>query len=716
MGGNIVRGLIELITNADDAYFRQGTGSGRIAIEGEHHRGRDWRMIVRDRATGMTRNELYEKLTKLAGRTSGFETGLDVRGNLGRGAKDLVAFGRVEFETVKDGVYADLLLLQYPELGHDYRLFDRPALVADRDRLGIPRGNGTVVTVNVAATYSCPLHDNLTFQLCNHYALRDIMSDPNREIILVNLNNGKRNRLTQRDERTSGPMSFDGDLGSDGYPGTTAALQLWKLPQLCEQPQSDSTRPCGILIQGRRAVYENSLFSFENNRHAGWFAGRLTCPYIDQLANEFDDRLENGVAHPTSNPVPIITRRREGLTRGHPFADALSTAVDEVLATVVAEEEERERREGNDIENDETRRSLQRAAQTAGRFLQEAMREIQEEELETGQEGDVEPLQLVPPAVAMDVGEVRTLSLLAQSSGLKQGAEVTLIVKPSDVLEILEGFSVALGPHRRREHILIAQVHIRSVAEGEAMITASIDSREALAWITVEPPEQKEPPEVPALLTFEHPRYRVRWGKRRHLTVIAPASVVTEYGSIVRITSDDPEGVVIEGGGQITLHVKSNGDIAAGMIIIESRRLGAKAVLVAAHGEEEARCRVSVEQRDEGLPDLAFQIVADQPGIWRALFDPPEPKPGEQQILKIYGQHPALKAYLGGPPDYSDQNTVQSKAVLAEILTEAIVRTIVIRKYQKSPESTDAGSVYYEHVKFSLRLLPLMQNAFGVHG
>ena len=75
----------------------------------------------------------------------------------------------------------------------------------------------------------------------------------------------------------------------------------------------------------RRGV-DNTLFKFEGIPSAGWIAGRLECPYIDVLANEFDDQEEAGSDHPTTNPLAIISRRRRGLAPDHPFTKALATA------------------------------------------------------------------------------------------------------------------------------------------------------------------------------------------------------------------------------------------------------------------------------------------------------------------------------------------------------------------------------------------------------
>jgi hypothetical protein len=56
-----------------------------------------------------------------------------------------------------------------------------------------------------------------------------------------------------------------------------------------ENPGSDPGRPEGLLIKGRRAIYENTLLSFEGNPHAHWFTGSITCEHIDGLALEYYD-------------------------------------------------------------------------------------------------------------------------------------------------------------------------------------------------------------------------------------------------------------------------------------------------------------------------------------------------------------------------------------------------------------------------------------------
>ena len=81
MGNDPLRAIIELVTNADDAYEAMLKGPRRkIRVEVERHRGSPTIISVRDQAESMTRTQAEERLGKEGGRTSGFERGDDRRG------------------------------------------------------------------------------------------------------------------------------------------------------------------------------------------------------------------------------------------------------------------------------------------------------------------------------------------------------------------------------------------------------------------------------------------------------------------------------------------------------------------------------------------------------------------------------------------------------------------------------------------------------------
>lgn len=190
MRKQIERGLVELITNCDDAYRDlEDKGqkiSGKIRIEIERKRKGPSLVRVRDRAVGMNREEMYYNLGTLGRRTSGFEKGKSRRGLHGRGARDIVAFGTVHFESIKDEKYNHLVIP--PSLKCYFTESNaREATEKIREELGIPRGNGTVVAIEIGNRFTVPQHETLLKDFSRYYALRDIFSKPNREIMLVDL-------------------------------------------------------------------------------------------------------------------------------------------------------------------------------------------------------------------------------------------------------------------------------------------------------------------------------------------------------------------------------------------------------------------------------------------------------------------------------------------------------------------------------------------------
>jgi hypothetical protein len=705
MRGDIVRGLIELITNADDAYARLGDVNGKIRVEIERRKG-DWRVVVRDRATGMAQADMTSKITKLADRVSGFESGRAVRGNLGRGAKDVSAFGPTTYESIKDGHYAYLELL--PTGRYQALKKSRLATAEDRQRLGIPRGNGTVVTVQVGARVRCPQHNTLVDRLSKHYQLRDIMADPKREVWLANVNTGDAERI-----RYSTPASLplrEMDLAIAGYSGVTARLEIRRLPERCDQPASDPCRPAGILLKGQRAVYDNTLFSFEQNPYAAFLHGRLECPYIDQLAREYDDIRSRRETPPPVNNMPIITRSRDGLHPEHQFVVALSSAVNEVLADVVREEEHRIRREASRIENESTRRSLDRLAREVARFMEDELRNADAEELPGfgGASGDeAAPLVVIPGEAVCYLDEPKTLTVVARRDGLSAAPEVRVAFEPPGVVAIANGASTTLRPHRRREDLLVGQIRIQPIIPDVTLLQCDVEGREAEALIEVRRERVPAPiPDPPLALEFERPRYRVGWTKKKVLVLRAPSSMFSP-GTLVKVTSDHPGIVVLTG--HMPLQLDERDGCLRAEIRVDGRVLGSEAVITAEVGVERASCHVLVAPQGEG-PLVRFELVDEDQGIYRALWkDHTDPATGEKlRVLQIMGRHPALRRYLGDAPAFPGQETVWVKALIAEIVADNVCREIARRvdAQRTQDERPDADAFYIEHYTRMTKLLP----------
>ena len=684
MKGDIVRALIELITNSDDAYGDDPRG--KIRIDVEHRRSAPWEIRVRDRARGMRKARMATAIGDIGLRTSGFEEGGRVRGNLGRGAKDLAAFGPVTFESICDGFCSTMTL--EPDGSFDDPV-ERKATEEDRQRLGIPRGSGTIVSLKVDDHFRCPQHRKLLERLSKHYQLRDINSDPRRELSLIDLNNGTTDGI--RYGLPSLAEVTTTELPVPGYQAATVSLTIFRLPERGENSSNDPGRPEGLLIKGRRAIYENTLLSFEGNPHAHWFTGSITCDYIDDLARAYDDAAAAGGEHGPDNPMPLISRSRDGLEHEHPFYKQLVSAVEPALAALV-KEEERKAREGTVRESARLRRALDSLGRDLGQLVDADLREIDEDGL-VGGGGGAGPnnLRIIPEGAVLYLGEDKTLSVVALRS--LGSSSIQVEVDPEGVVELLDESVIPLTDHPRREDCLIARVHIRPKLEDEeTLLTVRCAEAEAVASIQVRPEREIPGPVPPATLEFERSRYQLAHGKRRTIGLRAPVEVVNlANGTSVSVLSSDSGIVVL--GRSINLDFDEDELCFTGRVHVDPRVLGARGELTASLGPVKAACDVAVAQQEEGGPRLQIKVVDESQGRYRAYLG----REGDATTIKIFGGHVAIRRYLGPNPDFPNQDSQSARVMIAEIVAGEAARLVMERKYRAAGE-LDGPAFYAEHL------------------
>ena len=692
MGGDIVRALIETMTNSDDAY---GDKPGKIRIEVEHRRG-SWDVITRDRATGMSSTRMEEAIVHLGGRTSGFEYGADVRGNLGRGAKDLAAFGPVDFESICGLEYAHLRLDQDGE----YTLYSpRKAMSQDRESLSIPRGNGTVVTIHAMESIRCPQHSKLVNKLSKHYQLRDIMADPNRNVILVDLNKDSSDVL--RYLFTELPVVIDTELSTEDYPEANVKLTIFRNAERYDDPPSDPLRPAGILIKGRRAIYENTVFRFETNPFSGWFSGRIVCPYIDELAAEYDRRWLSQEPQDERNPMPIITRRRDGLQRTHPFYKALALAVEKYLGELISDEEKKSR-EHVSTESSRLRKMLDGLGRDLSKLIDEDLREIDEEGLLASDVpgSNLPPIRIIPEEVILYMGEDKTVSVMVVPELCID--EVTVQCEPAGVIEILDGASIALSPHKKRPDLLSGQVHLRPLLEDQTLLTVKCSENSAVALIEVRPEREIIEVETQPVdhFQFERDNYRIGWTRKKTIRLFAPLVDIATHGLDVSVSSSVPGVVIRKSKNKFSLDEELEQYVAE--VIIEARELSSQSTLTARLGDLQTTCRVVVTKEEEG-PSLSIKMVDEEAGNYRAIVE----EEGNQTIIKIMGRHLIMKRYLGPAPDFPGNDLPTTKLLIAEIVSDQVARMILEKKFPSSSvhEQIDAARFYVEHYRYMTKYL-----------
>jgi hypothetical protein len=225
---------------------------------------------------------------------------------MGRGAKDCTALGKMTIESIKGDKYYKCFLTTKPQL---IPLIDKANASQDiRLTLGIPKGNGTVVTSEINPEHKIPHIETIVRDLPWHYALRDILSeDKPTKVLIKNMNNPKMKPEKIVYRQPEGELVCDEKFSVPLYQDAVGRLRIWKAPEPFIDPADKSFRRSGLVVKGRRAIHECSLIypSFEKDSYALKYFCRLECDYIDKLLDEFDERLKKGNTTPPRKSLLI---------------------------------------------------------------------------------------------------------------------------------------------------------------------------------------------------------------------------------------------------------------------------------------------------------------------------------------------------------------------------------------------------------------------------
>lgn len=337
---DVVRGLVELITNADDAYKRlEGVGErtvGRIVIAVRWRGQRISELSVIDFAEGMTPQKLDESLGVYADEGSGFREGKLVRGFFGRGLKDaILGLGSGEILTIRNGILSQASLRMQDE-GAWYQ-GEEPIVAKfdDRERVFLGQKheyNGTQVTIQLTRDdVKTASKENLKQALETHCSLRDIMVNPARSVELWVLPANKKSRLTYSDPVCAWRQDIDEEvLYDEGKFQVTFTICSSAGPL----PAPNEVGPYaagGFLVSanhaaGQSIVFENQMFGLEHYLGSDHFYGRVDCPHLVELLKS-DDTL--------------VLATRDGLDWTHKFNAALKNTIRRVLEPIIKENEQR---------------------------------------------------------------------------------------------------------------------------------------------------------------------------------------------------------------------------------------------------------------------------------------------------------------------------------------------------------------------------------------
>lgn len=332
---DVIRALVELVTNSNDSYQRledAGRDSKGVIIIEVQRRTSKSTLRVRDFAEGMDGEGMGKMVGTYGAETSGFREGQSVRGLWGRGLKDSIyGLGHGSIYSIRDNLFNSCSL----SIKDGIPMYEgEPSLRvtrAIRKQYATPTGNSTTVEICVSRDdVRMPLFDNLRHSLERHFELRTILSNPNRSILLWEVDGRKRLRREHRliYKPPVGVKVLDETLDVTGFPATVQ-IEVFRSDVPLSTPAEESDyADGGFLIISKRVVLALTLFKYENNEHASWFYGRVTCDYLHDLLNREETE-------------PVLTVTRDGINWKHPFSKALKQVVEHRLEPLVEEERRR---------------------------------------------------------------------------------------------------------------------------------------------------------------------------------------------------------------------------------------------------------------------------------------------------------------------------------------------------------------------------------------
>jgi hypothetical protein len=481
---DVLRALVEVITNCNDSYSRlESNGlevSGEIVIE-VTRKHRNSLIRVYDYAEGMTDSRMDKVVGTYGEATSGLKEDKHVRGMWGRGLKDAIfGLGHGHVRSFKGAIFYSCSLLI--KKGVPTFELDLPvrATVPLREQYNLPQGNGTLVEIIVSRDdVNVPQYNNLRNYLQRHFELRPIMSDPKRRIVLRDVgSDGKiRHEHALSYKSPKGERVLSEKFRVPGFPAG-ARLQVFRSNiQLSTRGEEGDYADGGLLVISRDTVISLTMLKYENDPYAAYFYGSIECDYLHDLLK---------------NDEPVLTATRDGINWTHPFAKALKTAVEKRLDPLIETEREH-------ALHDEQTKLDKRLRQKLDHALHElnsiAVSELSDPRDPDGGDRRIElppsGIGFFPERVYVQTGQPVTLTLRVDLvDKARIGNTVNVFSNSPEVIVLTP--QVVIQPFKNDPRIGQAKVRVegRQVG-GEAVLTAYLARLKAEAMVQVHSKKEK---------------------------------------------------------------------------------------------------------------------------------------------------------------------------------------------------------------------------------
>ena len=690
MKGDVIRALIELITNADDAYNSKG---GKIQIRFLKAQKPFQAIIsVHDQATGLSAEGLEKAFARLGDLNQKFVGDMGTRGLFGRGAKDVAALGKARFSSIRDNKYSTLEINPVEASFSMEDMDETPTEESYKDCFLKTGQSGLTAHLFVNEIHRVPGPVDMVRKLESHVQIRDLLN---------------RNEVSYFDERNQTEIQLKGieptgeklidvnlDIPKYKHP---VHLEVYKLPAK-ETSGLDEYSNHGLVISGRGAAYENSFLHLSRRPEAGWFCGILDAPEIHDLARSIDlETVGNAL-----NPTRIVSRQRDGLVQNHPYYRALAGELEKVLKPVfdaMAEEEGAQRKESEKL-----RKKFDAISQVLANTLQEILNENDAGELPTttDDDGTNNTLVIIPPRRILKVGETVSLTMRAPKSIPVTEIAVLLEASTGEFAIDEKAFTKTKWESHPRLDCVQKTIHVTALSKGLGKVIAYQGNSRAeseLIAVHFEPIIEIEP----LTIEFIPNSVKVAPGKGKNLLIKGPLQNV---GERIEILSDNAKLALPD---SVILKASKSGKSAEAFVHAKAGNEEGDCTVTAVLDSATAKCQVKIEETTKNKnPKIRIEVVGNE--------NPPRrvdtlPEDG-QLVIRIYGRHNSLARILGRSSEtgFEFESTPEAQASIVEIVAQQLSIYAVERDAEKNPDRyLDAPSIFFRQQDFIPRFVIALQ-------
>jgi len=651
MQGDVIRALVELITNSDDSYTRMEENlefeEGRIEIEYRKHESCGI-FLVRDHAEGMSTEDVCNNFKEYGAPTSGLKAGKKVRGYFGQGAKDaLVSMSNGTLYTFKDDKFTKCDLF----IEEDKPWYDISDVVVATKELRAEHKiyeNGTVAffLAHPKVTGTVPRFDTIHQELANHYLLRKIMSNPRRKVTLKNLNKKEYRKLGYVNPKGQEIFSEEFNVDYGKYGSFPIYLSISRAET--ELNQTGDDRNGGLLMVDEEGIVLGiSLFKYENEPLAANLFGEVKIGRFRELLVEEE---------------AVLSEERDGLLKRHPFCKLLLQEIEQRLSKVVEKERTRKQNEERSkVDREETIRYrkafsiLNEIAEVEAKITT-YLGERQDDQIEDPPGG----FCIYPSSAQITIGKRYAFELRVNSKIVPVNS-IANITSNSPKINIITP-QIELfrenGNEIIRKHISIEGTEPNI----EATLQATTGSKISKAKIYILPEKELLLSEG---MSFQPESITLHPNQARKVNLLVYIKMI-EHGSKIKISGDN-EAVHISKDYVIVNEYDAIRHIATYKLEVWGEGEGQDAIIEASYENYLALLQIKIRAKEESKKGK------------KGMFNEPEfnyePEPlqrisysSETGKVIIYVNFPSVKHYLG--PNCEYRKELSAQVFIADIVAE----------------------------------------------